>query len=144
MKQKDRGLPFRTFDYSPAVVYSPEVAGTDWYLLSAYDMIGDHIRIHELKEGDDLIGCVEGYQSNHAKAVIVVNNTEDSVLPREVALPLQKLGQFLVGVLPFSAGNSLLECLQVQFEDDELYARCVAAFGIRRGSPGCSWLWLCL
>ena len=123
LKQKDRGLPFRAYNYTPAITYEAELTGTDWHLLSLYDMVGDHVRIHELKEGEDLLQCVKGYQRDEARAVIVINTTEDNTLPPDVALPLKAINNFLVGVVPQSVGSDLLECLQELFHDDELYAR---------------------
>ena len=120
MKQKDHTLPFKTYDYTPAIVYNTDiVSDTDWYLLSAYDIVSDHIRIHELREGDDLLACTEEYQRDHAKAVILINTNDTTVLTKDMTQSLHKLDNFIVAVLPFSQGSSLLDTLQIQFEDDE-------------------------
>ncbi len=124
LKTMDHNLPFKTYDYTPAIVCNT-VTCTDWYLLSAYDIVSDHIRIHELREGDNLLACIEEYQRDHTKAVILINTNDTAVLPKEMTQSLHKLDNFIVAVLPFSQGISLLNTLQVQFEDDELFARYV-------------------
>ena len=88
-----------------------------------YDIVGDHIRVHELREGDNLLECAKEYRESHAQAMIVINSTEDSSLLSELSRPLRELESFLVAILPHSDGIALLDCLQVQFEDDELFAK---------------------
>ena len=137
LKQRDRDRPFKTYNYTPAIVYNTDIVTSgDWYLLSAYDIVGDHIRIHELREGEDLLACVEEYQRDHAKAVIVINIKDNATLPTEMTQSLHKLDNFIVAVLPFSEGGSLLDCLQVQFEDDELFARYIIII-FQQGRSSC-------
>ena len=87
-------------------------------------MVGGHIRIHKLRKEDNLLQCVKGYQDDKARAVIVINYTNESTLPQDILQSLVNgIGNFLVGVVPLSVGNELLDCLQEMFQDDELYAR---------------------
>ena len=91
LKQKSQKLPFRAFDYTPAINYSADLGPTDWHLLSVYDIVGDHIRVHELREGDNLLEYAKEYWENHAQAMIVINSTEDSSLLSELSQSLREL-----------------------------------------------------
>ena len=123
LKQMSQEYPFKAFDYMPAVVYSADMRAVDWYVLSDYNIEGDHIRVHELSKGGNLLECAREYQKSHAQAMIVINTTEDSILSSEMSQPLLELERFLVAILPRTEGRGLLDCLQDQVEDDEIYAR---------------------
>ena len=125
MKQKSQTLPFKTLTYAPAIVYRTKPNVVDWQLLTPYHIEGSHIRIHELQEGEDLHAAIDGYKSTYAKAVVIINTEESLILSKEVANSLQNIGQYLVAVLSRSDGDTLLDCLQEQFEDEDMFARCV-------------------
>ena len=125
MKQKSQTLPFKTLTYAPAVVYNNNTPPTvvDWQLLTLYHVEGNHIRIHELKEGEDLCAAIDEYKSAYAKAVVVINTEESLVLSKEIVRSLKNIGNYLVAVLSHSDGDNLLDCLEVHFED--VFARYV-------------------
>ena len=54
LKKTSHSPLIRAFDYTPAINYSADLGPTDWHLLSASDTVDDHIKVHELREGDNL------------------------------------------------------------------------------------------
>ena len=110
---------FIAFDYAPAIMYSADLGPIDWHLLSECDKDCNHVRIHELREGNNLFECARKYQESHAQAMIVINTTEDFNLSLELSQSLQKLDHFLIAILPHANGTDLLHLLR-KFE---LFAR---------------------
>ena len=110
---------FRAFDYAPAIMYSADLGPIDWHLLSECDKDCNHIRIHELREGDNLLECAKKYQKSHAQAMIVINITEDFTFSQELSQSLQKLDHFMIAILSHADGTYLLH----QLKKFELFAR---------------------
>ena len=84
-----------------------------------------HIRIHELREEDNLLKCAESYQENHARAMIVINTTEDYTLIPELNYSLHTLDNFFVAILTNDDGMALLGCLKCK-DSPEVYARYIS------------------
>ena len=110
---------FKAFDYAPAIMYSVDLGPIDWHLLSECDKDCNHIRIHELREGDNLLEFARTYRESHAQAMIVINTTEDFSLSQELSQSLQKLDHFLIAIVPHANGTYLLD----QLKKFELLAR---------------------
>ena len=125
LKLKKSHTCFKSFDYRPALVYPADVTPLGWHVLSISDMMDDHIRIHELQDGENLLECAKKYHNNHAKAMIIISSTISSDLSQEQRQSLQKLDHFLVAaVLTNPDGMALLECIQnVEGADEKLFGR---------------------
>ena len=96
-----------------------------WRLISDVDVVGEHIHVHELSQGGDLMSAIQEYREVHAKAVVLIN-TEDSYmlqLPEDVVAGLKGLGGFIVAVLCKSDGEKLLDCLQKQYDEEDIMAK---------------------
>ena len=120
LKKTSRSPPFRAFDYTPAINYSADLRPTEWHLLSACDIVDDHIRVHELREGDNLLDCAKKYQESHAQALIVINTTNESILSPEMSQSLYNLKNFLVAILPQHESLALRDILD---HNHEIWAR---------------------
>ena len=83
----------------------------DWLLLSSFNTDGEHIRIHKLREGDDLKAAIKSYQSTHARAVIIINNEDSQTLSEESSALLECFDNYLIIVLSSKEGLSLLRSL---------------------------------
>ena len=90
-------------------VSSTQPKPVDWHLLSSFHVEGAHIRIHNLKEGNDLKADIKSYQSAHARAVIIINNEESQILSKRFSASLDGFDNFLIVVLSSSEGASLYE-----------------------------------
>lgn len=86
------------------------------------DVEGEHIRLHELKKGDNLRAAIGDYRVAHAKAVIVVNTENSLLLPQAIRNSLEDLGDYPVVVVEHSTGERLLAFFNNE-EADEVYAR---------------------
>ena len=96
----------------------------DWLLLSSFNADGEHIRIHKLREGDDLKVAIKSYQSTHARAVIIINNEDSQTLSEESSALLECFDNYLIIVLSSKEGSSLFEILD---DDHEIHAK----YGVR-------------
>ena len=91
----------------------------------------EHIRVHELveeelaREGEGLLAILQNYQVGHAKAVVLINTDETLALPESVGNSLERLAGYPMVVITRSNGDQLLECLNMQCEDEELHAQLV-------------------
>ena len=92
----------------------------DWRLLSSFHVESEHIRIHELKEGDDLKAAIKSYQSAHARAVVIINNEESQTLSKKWSAALEGFDNYLIIVLSSKEGSSLFEILD---DDQEIHAK---------------------
>ena len=92
----------------------------DWRLLSSFHVESEHIRIHELKEGDDLKEAIKSYQSAHARAVVIINNEESQTLSKKWSAALEGFDNYLIVVLSSKEGSSLFEILD---DDHEIHAK---------------------
>lgn len=95
----------------------------DWRLLSLFHVESEHIRVHDLREGDDLKADIEKYRSEHAMAVIIINNEETQILSKKFSSSLEGFNNFLIAVLSASEGSSLYEFLSN--DEHEIHARYV-------------------
>lgn len=122
--------PFRGYTYLPVPQDAVPIP-VDWRLLESGDVESEHIRVHDLQreeleeEGKGLVAALKVYQAAYAKAVVIINVVETLILPKEVEIKMKELEGFPVVVVTRSDGERLLECLQVQHEDDELHAQLV-------------------
>ena len=94
----------------------------DWRLLSSFHVESEHIRIHDLNEDGDLKSKIESYRSEHAMAVIIINNEESQVLSKKFSASLEGFDNFLIAVLSSSEGSSLYEFFN---DDHEIHAKYV-------------------
>ena len=117
-------LPFRGFTYAPVSPGNQPIR-VDWQLLECGNVEGDHIRVHELVEGEGLVTILRDYQAAHAKAVVLINTDETLVLPERVGKMLVGLSGYPVVIITRSSGEQLLECLNTQYKEEELLARLV-------------------
>ena len=123
--------PFRWFSYSP-VPPGAQPIHVDWRLLESGDVESEHIRVHQLVEenlegeGEGLVTILHDYQGAHAKAVVLIGTDESLILPEGVGKKLEGLAGYPVVLITRSDGDQLLECLNVQYEDEELHAQLVA------------------
>ena len=70
----------------------------DWKPLVTDDVQAQHIRCHELQEGDELSMLVANFKGQHAKALILINTQDNySIAP-----------QFLEGRVGFPVVSGLL------------------------------------
>ena len=116
-KSPDQQLHQLSFDYiTPFLDNHNLPASTDWYILTADNVQDDHIRIHELKEGDDLFKCAKEYQESHAKAMAVINITcidhRDCIITPDPNHLTQKLDNFVVAILPHAESKHLHDCFK--------------------------------
>ena len=112
---------FKHYSYTMAHPYStaqPKLV--DWYLLSSFHIESEHIRIHELREGDDLKEAIKNYQSAHTRAVIITNNKESQTLSKKWSASLEGFNNYLIIVLSSKEGSSLFEILD---DDHEIHAK---------------------
>ena len=120
LKQRSQNLPFKTLTYAPAVVYNTRPTVVDWQLLTLYPIEGNHIRIHDLKEDNNLRAAIDEYKSTNALGVVVINSEESISLSEEIVKSLGDIGLYLVAVVSHSDGDTLL---QLQNGDEDVYAR---------------------
>ena len=125
-------LPFRGFTYAPVSPGSPLI-GVDWQLLKFGEVEGGHIRVHELVEGEEegegLVAILRDYQAAQSKAVVLINTSETLALPESVGKKLKESVGYPVVVITRSSGDRLLECLSIQYGDEELDA-CLVVEGV--------------
>ena len=125
-------LPFRGFTYAPVSLESSPIR-VDWQLLNFWDVEDDHIRVHELVEGEEeaegLVTILRDYQAAHAKAVVLINTSETLALPESLGKKLEESVGYPVVVITRSSGDQLLECLSMQYGDEELNA-CLVVEGV--------------
>lgn len=123
-------LAFRGFTYA-SVPAGAQPTHVDWRLLESGDVVSEHIRVHELteedlkEEGEGLLITLHEYQGAHAKAVVIVNLNETLTLPEGVGKKLEGLAGYPVVVITRSSGDRVLDCLQVEYEDEEVHAQLV-------------------
>ena len=117
---------FKSFSYTPAIGIPP----ADWHILTMANLERAHIRVHELSDGDNLLKCAESYQENHAKAMIVINTTEDYSLIPELNYSLHTVDNFFVAILPHGDGMALLDYLQCKDSPEVIYARYISNQGV--------------
>ena len=123
LRQSNQELPFKTFTYTPAIPSKTPPTPVDWRLLASFHVEGEHIRLHELKEGQDLKASIEEYRSEYAKAVVVVNSNNTRKLPDDIVTTLKDFEGYLIAVISSSDGTTLFDCLETQFQDEDVYAK---------------------
>ena len=118
-------LPFRGFTYASVTLGSQPIR-VDWQLLKFGHVEGDHIRVHELVEGEEegegLVAILRDYQAAQSKAVVLINTSETLALPESVGKKLKESVGYPVVVITRSSGDRLLECLCTQYGEEELDA----------------------
>ena len=123
LRQFNQELPFKTFAYTHAIPSKTSPTPVDWCLLASFHIEGEHIHLHELKEGQDLKASIEEYVSACAKAVVIVNSNETCKLPDDIVTSLKDFEGYLIAVISSSDGTTLFDCLETQFQDKEVYAK---------------------
>ena len=66
---------------------------------------------------------IEEYRSAHAKAVVVVNSSETRKLPDDIVTTLKNFEGYLIAVISSSDGTTLFDCLETQFQEEDIYAK---------------------
>ena len=101
-------------------------------LLESGVVESEHIRLHDLQreelenDGETLIATLQDdYRTAYAKAVVIISLTQSLALPKGVSKRIEDLTGYPVVVISRSDGEQLMECLNVQYEDEELLARLV-------------------
>ena len=138
LRRPKQEQPFRGFSYSPVPQRSQPIS-VDWRVLESGDVESEHIRVHDLQEeelendGETLIATLQDYQTAHAKAVVIISLTESLALPEGVSKKIEGLAGYPVVVISRHDGDRLMECLNVQFEDEELLAQLVVESNVELG-----------
>ena len=121
----------REFSYKPFPPESYPVR-VEWQLLKSADVERDHIRVHELMEeelageGEGLLAVLQNYKAGrHVKAVVLISTDETLGLLESAGRKFEWLAGYPVAVITRSDGDQLLECLNVQYKDEELHAQLV-------------------
>ena len=111
----------------------------EWRLLESGDVESEHIRVHDLQDeelendGEILITTLQEYRTAYAKAVVIISLTESLALPEGVSKRIEGLTGYPVVVISRNEGDRLLECLNVQYEDEELLAQLVVESNVELG-----------
>ena len=125
-------------------MYSPVPQGSqpisvEWRLLESGDVESMHIRVHDLQEeelvndGETLIATLQDYRTAYAKAVVIISLTQSLALPKGVSKRIEGLTGYPVVVISRNDCEQLMECLNVQYEDEELLARLVVESSVKLG-----------
>ena len=128
LRRPKQGQPFRGFTYLPVPPRSLPIS-VEWRLLESGDVESEHIRVHDLQEeelendGETLIAKLQDYQTAYAKAVVIISSTDSLALPDGVSKGIEGLTGYPVVVISRNDGDRLMECLNVQYEDEELLAQ---------------------
>ena len=86
----------------------------DWKLLLTEDARRQHIRCHELQDGDNLRELIASFQKAYAVAVVLINTSDDYILQSSFLSGAQR-SYFPVMVLTNSDGIDLLQIMK-QYE----------------------------
>ena len=97
-----------TYAFSPLTT---NAAPMDWKLLVTENVGCQNIRCHELQAGDKLQELITGFQETNAKAVVLINTSDDYFLHPSILAGAKK-SSFPVVVLTKSDGMKLLNIVQ--------------------------------
>ena len=97
-----------TYAFSPLTT---DATPMDWKLLVTENVGCQNIRCHELQAGDKLQELITGFQETNAKAVVLINTSDDYFLHPSI-LEGTKKSSFPVVVLTKSDGMKLLNIVE--------------------------------
>ena len=95
---------------------------------------GQHIRCHELQQGQSLLELISSCQNSDAKGLILVNNEDTHVLNSEFLVGAKDKGRFPVLLLSKGDGAAMMKVFD-RYENDEVLAKVDAESGVDAGRP---------
>lgn len=119
LKWKNQSSVFRSFAYAlfPTMEKSSPV---EWYYLVTENSETENIRLHNLQSGEQLPELLSDFQTNDAKAVVLINIEDSYELSGEFVSSVKEV-PFPLLIVKKTAGEEILKFI----EDDtrRLYAR---------------------
>ena len=107
LKLNGQDLPFASLTYALSPLTN-KLVPVDWQLIVTEDVRSQHIRCHELQDGDNLRELIAGFRKAYTVAVVLINTSDNYILQPSFLSGAQR-SYFPVLVLTKSDGKELLK-----------------------------------
>ena len=128
MKLDSQDLPFASFTYALSPL-TDKLTPVDWKLLVTEDVECQHIRYHELRDGENFLELITDLQKAHTLAVVLINTSENYSLCASFLIGIQE-SHISVPVLLLTRSDGMKLLNKVEKCNENVFARISVESGV--------------